>query len=359
MGTGVEPPLHNDWLHRLATAITLITPCLTAIVVSLRVGARAKRRILGVVSLAKSSVLFFLLARGSSRLPFRVTCHIINVFILLAMATILFTTIFQCLPVRRAWEGPGVGAQCINRPLLRLARTCWTMATDVAVLVLALWAYLERRMTRSTRAGIAGALAIGAVALGASIAQLYLLLRYTASEDAGAPGRVGAFVWIIMPIEASLVIIAASVPTLQALCPSRFPPPLPRVEEPSTSQSTSDHDLSRDITIHHIPKDVYPSDSSLMAKSMRGIRRSLNPTATLIRLDTNMPSVPIRDTPEEPRANLRMSLSVSDSSCPGGHSRRQKPRLDAARSPNQILCAKGSMKSMVIASRVLRLFEES
>lgn len=48
MGTGVEPPLHNDWLHNLATAITLVTPCLTAIVVSLRVGARAKRRILGV-----------------------------------------------------------------------------------------------------------------------------------------------------------------------------------------------------------------------------------------------------------------------------------------------------------------------
>lgn len=107
-------------------------------------------------------------------------------------------------------------------------------------------------------------------ALGASIAQLYLLLRHTASEDTGAPGRVAAFVWIIMPIEASLVIIAASLPTLQALCPSRFPPPLPRVEEPSTSQSTSDHDLSQDITIHHIPKDVYPSDSSLMAKSMRG-----------------------------------------------------------------------------------------
>lgn len=115
------------------------------------------------VSLAKSSVLFFLLARGPLRLPFRVTCHIINVLILLAMAIILFTTIFQCLPVRRAWEGPGVGARCIDRPLLRLARTCWTMATDVAVLVLALWACLERRMARSTRGGVAGALAVGAL----------------------------------------------------------------------------------------------------------------------------------------------------------------------------------------------------
>lgn len=105
-------------------------------------------------------------------------------------------------------------------------------------------------------------------ALGASIAQLYVLLQDDFSKHIQAPERVSSVVWITMPIEVGLIIIAASVPTLAGLVRHRFSPPLPQSEP--ASHSDSNHDLSANVIIHHIPKGAYPSDSSLVTKSLRG-----------------------------------------------------------------------------------------
>ncbi|KEZ39231.1 hypothetical protein SAPIO_CDS9901 [Scedosporium apiospermum] len=169
-------------------------------------------------SLAKSSILFFLLGQQSSSMPiFRIPCHAVNVIILLAMVTILFTTMFQCLPIRRAWQDlEDGGEKCVDRSLLRVARTFWAI-----------------------------------------------------NGFSGSPGQAPPLVWITTPIEASLIIIAACVPTLGPLFRRRFPPPSPQPEEPA-SHSDSNQDLSHgSIVISHIPKD-HSSDSSLVLKPLGG-----------------------------------------------------------------------------------------
>lgn len=107
-------------------------------------------------------------------------------------------------------------------------------------------------------------------ALGISITQLYFLLHDDVSDSAAqTPGQAPPVIWITTPIEASLIIIAACIPTLGPLFRRWFPPPLPQPQGP-TSRSDSTQDLSHSaIIIEHIPK-VYPSDSSLVLKPLGG-----------------------------------------------------------------------------------------
>jgi len=87
------------------------------------------------LALVKSSVLFFLLRLGGFQRWFRLTIQILNWSNIALMVSVLFASVFTCVPVQKYWNRSTPG-QCNNEALQYLVTSGLTVLTDILVLVI-------------------------------------------------------------------------------------------------------------------------------------------------------------------------------------------------------------------------------
>ncbi|KAL4756285.1 uncharacterized protein BDW70DRAFT_166332 [Aspergillus foveolatus] len=134
-------------------------------------------------------------------------------FVAVSHLTLLFLTIFSCLPVSHAWDGSSPG-RCWMPGILPYTSGALSSATDLYVLLLPIRTLWALNITAWKRARLAAVFGLGILAFAASIVRLGMTHVLTSSPDA---------TWNISSIskwatiEANTGIICACLPVLPAL----------------------------------------------------------------------------------------------------------------------------------------------
>jgi hypothetical protein len=93
------------------------------------------------INLTKASILLLYLRIFVQRW-FRICCYVLLSFILAYMVATTASSIFQCTPIRGAWD-KSIGPTCINLTTNWYANAGFSIATDILILLLPmqpLWA---------------------------------------------------------------------------------------------------------------------------------------------------------------------------------------------------------------------------
>ncbi|KAH8807861.1 hypothetical protein F5884DRAFT_881393 [Xylogone sp. PMI_703] len=125
---------------------------------------------------------------------------------------VLFSIIFGCNPIRKAWDVTMVGGSCIDRPALYQATAAFGIISDVLIICIPIPMVVRLQMSRAKKAGLLFLFTIGSATVVTSIIRLYLLVTSLGTADqswAGGP----IVMWIC--IESNLLVICASLPTLR------------------------------------------------------------------------------------------------------------------------------------------------
>ena len=101
-----------------------------------------------VLSLIKSSVLFFLLRLGGHKPSRRLVIHGLNVLNISLMVAVAMASVLQCWPVSYYWDFTVPGGHCINQPVFYLVPPSLNILTDLFTLAMPIWIFLGLKMPR-------------------------------------------------------------------------------------------------------------------------------------------------------------------------------------------------------------------
>ena len=99
-----------------------------------------------ILSLVKTSVLLFLLRLGGQKPGVPWTIHALNVFNIGLMIAIFLVVLFQCNPIAFNWNTTIAGGKCIQQGTFYVATAALTIFTDLLVLALPFWIFLDLKM---------------------------------------------------------------------------------------------------------------------------------------------------------------------------------------------------------------------
>ena len=113
-----------------------------------------------ILSLVKISALIFLLRLGGNRPRLRVCMNALLWLNVLQIFAICLVVIFQCTPISRAWD-TSVRGTCINSGVYSLTLTAINIVTDVLVLTLPLFIFLDLKVNKRVRNALIGVFMLG------------------------------------------------------------------------------------------------------------------------------------------------------------------------------------------------------
>ncbi|RYO94431.1 hypothetical protein DL766_002779 [Monosporascus sp. MC13-8B] len=125
---------------------------------------------------------------------------------------ITFVTIFQCNPIRKAWEFELPG-ECHPYLYLFIAIQVLNIVLDCAILVLPISAVMKLQMSRANKIGVAGIFALGGLSIIFAIIRLAILIKDRDQTDITYDIRTAN--WSL--IEPSFEIFCACLPCMTPL----------------------------------------------------------------------------------------------------------------------------------------------
>ncbi|KAI0480280.1 hypothetical protein GGR56DRAFT_687269 [Xylariaceae sp. FL0804] len=141
------------------------------------------------------------------------------------MVAVLGAVAFQCAPVARFWEDPAAaapGGRCVDQRALYTVVAAVNILTDLLVLGLPLWIFLDLKIPSRTKAALMVIFLLGFLVTIASIVRLVLLVQgiFMLGTIIDVNGSIG---FVTSAIETNLAIITASAPALRPLFRAWFP----------------------------------------------------------------------------------------------------------------------------------------
>ncbi|KAB5522832.1 hypothetical protein GE09DRAFT_977332 [Coniochaeta sp. 2T2.1] len=172
------------------------------------------------LALVKSSVLFFLLRLGGIERWFRLSIQVLNWTNIALLISVLFASIFTCVPVNKYWDR-GIPGRCNNEPLQYLITSGLTVLTDILVLIIPIKIVVALQVGRKLKIVLISLLCSGIVVTIFSILRMHAIyLLYNPKPD---PDPLYNLRFIYSSIECNLAIITATIPPLRGLCKKWFP----------------------------------------------------------------------------------------------------------------------------------------
>ncbi|KXJ87472.1 hypothetical protein Micbo1qcDRAFT_197807 [Microdochium bolleyi] len=175
-----------------------------------------------ILALVKTAVLLFLLKLSGVQKPLvRWSIHALNALNISMMVAIFITVIFQCSPVTAVYD-PDVKGTCIKQGLFYVVTAALTLLTDVLVLALPIWIFVDLKISRKKRMAVIGVFSLGGLVTAAGVARLLIIYQgFFATAPSADPTYSIAFT--SSAIETNLAIITASAPMLRPLLVQWFP----------------------------------------------------------------------------------------------------------------------------------------
>jgi hypothetical protein len=174
-----------------------------------------------VLALVKTSVLLFLLKLGGvQKKSVRWSIHALNALNISMMIAIFIVVIFQCSPVAAVYD-PAVPGTCIQQGLFYVITAGLTLLTDVLVLALPFWIFLDLKIGRRQKAAVIGVFVLGGLVTAVGVARLIIVYQGFFQPPAEDPTYTIGFT--SSAIEVNLAIITASAPMMRPLLMQWFP----------------------------------------------------------------------------------------------------------------------------------------
>lgn len=99
-----------------------------------------------ILGLVKASVLLFLLRLGGQKPSVQWSIHALNIFNTGLMIAIFLVVLLQCKPISFNWNTSAPDGKCIQQGTFYVATAVLTIFTDLLVLALPLWIFLDLKM---------------------------------------------------------------------------------------------------------------------------------------------------------------------------------------------------------------------
>ncbi|KAK7449939.1 integral membrane protein [Colletotrichum acutatum] len=125
---------------------------------------------------------------------------------------IFFALVFACDPIAMSWDVTVTEGTCINRPSLYIATAAANIISDLILFALPIPIVVKLQIPRRQKVGLFFIFAVGSLTVVTSIIRVSLLPAMLTSMDQSWVIS-WASLWII--VEANLVVICASLPTLR------------------------------------------------------------------------------------------------------------------------------------------------
>jgi len=174
------------------------------------------------LALVKSSVLFFLLRLGGHQLSLRRTIQVLNWSNIALLISVLFASIFTCVPVHKYWDR-SVPGHCNNEPLQYLITSGLTVLTDVLVLAIPISIVVNLQVARKLKIMLICVLCSGVIVTVFSILRMRALYTLYYPPSPPNPDPLYDIGFVYSTVECNLAIITASIPPLHGLMRRWFP----------------------------------------------------------------------------------------------------------------------------------------
>jgi hypothetical protein len=114
-----------------------------------------------VLALVKSSVLIFLLRLFGQKDGVRRFIIGLNIVNILQMVAVFFAVMLQCLPISFNWDLTISNGRCVDRRVLYVSTSCFNIVTDLLVLGLPLWIFVDLKIPRRTKIALISVFLLG------------------------------------------------------------------------------------------------------------------------------------------------------------------------------------------------------
>ncbi|KAL1910008.1 hypothetical protein Sste5344_004197 [Sporothrix stenoceras] len=271
-------------LQNFAIAINFIFPAVALLVVAARVTGRVSSRQFGldipphdpmqgaiwnfaveflynpILSLAKSSVLIFLLRLFGQKNGIRRFIIVLNTINLMQMVGVFVALIFQCTPIAFNWDRTIKGGHCVDQRLLFVLTSAFNILTDIIVLGLPLYILVDLKIRRRTKFGLIFIFLLGILVTITSIARMVIFVQglFGLVMSADPTFNIG---FITSDIETNLALITASIPALRPFLRARDRGGwLPRFGRAPNTTANNTTEMTRNT----VPTAAYLSRASTM-----------------------------------------------------------------------------------------------
>ncbi|USP77996.1 hypothetical protein yc1106_05270 [Curvularia clavata] len=164
------------------------------------------------VGLVKLSLLVMYLRIFPTN-SFRIGSYILGFVTIAWVIAINFVSIFQCMPVKKAWLGPAIDGTCINLKASFIGNAVPNILTDVAILCMPVAQVLKLQVTTAQRASLLFMFLLGGFVLCASAYRFVTVMQFNVADTTGTLAT--ACTWCV--VEVASGIISACLPTLRPL----------------------------------------------------------------------------------------------------------------------------------------------
>ncbi|KAM0282120.1 hypothetical protein ACHAQH_003160 [Verticillium albo-atrum] len=204
------------------------------------------------INLTKSSILLLYLRLFSLRRSFRIACLTLLTVILLYCLATTASSIFQCTPVPRAWDR-SIPGSCISLTYNWYANAVFSIATDVAIILLPQRVIWKSQLPISHKRALMGVFGLGVFVTVTSILRMTTLNFSTRSPD--PTYDIASTLWTM--IEIHVAIICACLPMCRLPLAYLFPSVLGTTAKTSPSNATSSSSQAPDVP--DVPLEPMPT----------------------------------------------------------------------------------------------------
>ncbi|KAB5570113.1 hypothetical protein GE09DRAFT_1170964 [Coniochaeta sp. 2T2.1] len=167
-----------------------------------------------VLALVKSSVLIFLLRLFGQKDGVRRFIITLNVINIMQMVAVFFAVTLQCIPINFNWDLTVTNGRCVDRRVLFTFTSCFNIVTDLLVLGLPLWIFVDLKIPRRTKIALIFVFLLGFVVTITSVVRLVILVQglFGLVTSTDPTYNIG---FVASAIETNLALITASAPALR------------------------------------------------------------------------------------------------------------------------------------------------
>ncbi|KAH8910008.1 hypothetical protein BR93DRAFT_993098 [Coniochaeta sp. PMI_546] len=183
-----------------------------------------------VLALVKSSVLIFLLRLFGQKDGVRRFIIGLNIVNILQMIAVFFAVMLQCIPISFNWDLTISNGRCVDRRILYTFTSCFNIVTDLLVLGLPIWIFVDLKIPRRTKIALIFVFLLGFMCVICSsscdnltnipsvtitsVVRLVLLVQglFGLVTSSDPTFNIG---FVVSAIETNLALITASAPALR------------------------------------------------------------------------------------------------------------------------------------------------
>ncbi|PGH11327.1 hypothetical protein AJ79_04943 [Helicocarpus griseus UAMH5409] len=188
------------------------------------------------IALTKLSILLLYLRIFTNKV-FRRICWALIVIVISYQTGSAAASIFQCTPVRRAWDKQVPGT-CVNSRVTWYANAAFNISSDLAILILPMPVVKSLQLPKKARIGL-----MAVFALGIFVCITSLLRATTSNRNTSGPMTWSSSepsTWSV--IEINVGIICACIPTYRASLSKFFPREFSSFNYPGSGQGSKDEE---------------------------------------------------------------------------------------------------------------------